>query len=173
MGRMKYGLIGVFIAMTAVATSLVVLKCLTCIGDGLSLGMWIALQSIHLALVAVAFSNRRKSLADNHVAPLVLSSTAAIVPLGTLVLFLLVFVIGHSSNVAQIAGESGYGLWHLWFTVWPLLLLGNVVAGLVAIVATIFPPYPPRHWVSVAARFLAVLLVTFAWYFVGTYFPDA
>jgi hypothetical protein len=70
---------------------------------------------------------------------LVVSGIASLLPLITLMLFLRVFVIGGSSNVAQIAGESGMDLWSLWFGVWPLLFVGNPAAFLAAVVALFWP----------------------------------
>ena len=102
-----------------------------------------------------------------------MSVVASVLPLVTLLLFLRVFVIGGSSNVAQLAGESGLDLWSLWFHAWPLLFFGNPVAFMVALVAALLPPYPPRRWQSFASRACAVVAASFAWYTVVTFFPDA
>jgi hypothetical protein len=165
MRRMQYGLIGIMLASTAIAASLSLWKCFPLMGFWPFLWTWIALQALHAVLVVWAFARPPVVAGPKRPASLLASSVAAIAPLLTLIVFVRVFVIGHSSNVAQMAADSGYDLWSLWFHVWPLLLFANLVAGLVAVIATVFPPYPPRHWASVAARFLAVLLVTF--------FPDA
>jgi hypothetical protein len=75
--------------------------------------------------------------------------------------------------VAQHAGESGLDLWSLWFQAWPFLFFGNPLASLVAVVAALFPPYPPSHWKSFASRVCAVVAAGFAWHVVVVFFPDA
>ena len=173
MTNLQYGLIGVFIGTTAVAASLSLAKCLPLAGPWTFLELWIAFHVLHAALAAHAFICRPHAAEPKRLGVLTASVLATFVPLVTLVLFVHVFVIGHSSNVAQIAGESGYELWQLWFHSWPLLLFGNGIAWLAAVIATVLPPYPPRYLTSLGTRFLTVLLVTFAWYTVTTYFPDA
>jgi hypothetical protein len=102
-----------------------------------------------------------------------ISAAAAIVPAITLMLFVCIFVIGGSSNVAQLAGESGMDLWSLWFDVWPFLFFTNPLILVVTVVAVVFPPYPLQRTTSVIARLTAVLLAVFACHTVVTYFPDA
>jgi hypothetical protein len=169
----QYGLIGIFIGITAVAASISLGKCLPLAGPWTFVWAWIILHILHAALAAAAFICPPVIAEPRRVGALAASTLITFMPLITLFFFIKVFVIGQSSNVVQIAGESGYALWALWAHMWPLLLIGNAIAWLVALVATILPPYPPRYWISAIARFLSVLLVTFAWYTVTTYFPDA
>ncbi|MGA2062754.1 MAG: hypothetical protein ABSG67_19965 [Thermoguttaceae bacterium] len=173
MKRTQYGLIGIFIGITAVAASFSLGKCLPLAGPWTFLWAWIILHVLHAALALAAFIYPPAFAKQRRVGTLAASTFITFMPLITLIFFIKVFVIGQSSNVVQIAGESGYALWELWAGTWPLLLIGNAIAWLVALVATVFPPYPPRYWTSASARFLSVLLVTFAWYTITTYFPDA
>ncbi len=169
----QYGLMGIFIGTTAVAASFSLWKCLLLAGPWTFLWAWIVLHVLHAAFAAAAFIRPPAAAEPKRIGTLTTSTVVTLAPLVTLLLFTKVFVIGHSSNVAQIAGDAGFSLWALWEGTWPLLLIGNGIAWPVAVVATVLPPYPPRHWMSVVARFLAVLLATFAWYTVATYFPDA
>jgi hypothetical protein len=92
---------------------------------------------------------------------------SAIVPTITLELFLRVFVIGHSSNVAQLAGSNGIDLWELWFNaLFPVPTLGAhlaVAAGFPTLFSTasgVFglvagPSSVSRRWISNEAFQLA------------------
>src|SRR5438477_7462456 len=110
--------------------------------------IWIASQSLQIALGCWALFKRPGP--DGRTGPgapgrrrlgsLMASAFASILPLMTLILFLRVFVIGGSSNVAQLAGDEGYDLWHLWFSAWPLLLLGDPAGVLIGLVALAIPP---------------------------------
>jgi hypothetical protein len=110
--------------------------------------LWVGSQALQLTLAVLAVCQRP----DARLGALVASGAASVLPLITLVLFLRVFVIGGSSNVAQLAGESGFDLWSLWFHAWPLLFFGNPLAFLVAVTAALLPPYPPSRWPSFASR---------------------
>jgi predicted 3-demethylubiquinone-9 3-methyltransferase (glyoxalase superfamily) len=101
------------------------------------------------------------------------TGVASVLPPITLLLFLRVFVLGGSSKVAQLAGESGFDLWRVWFHASPLLFLGNPLAFSVGLAAALLPPYPPRGWHSFASRNCGVVAAGFAWYSVGAFFPDA
>ena len=104
---------------------------------------------------------------------LVPSAMASVLPLMTVLLFIRVFVIGRSSNVAQFAGDSGFDLWRLWFHAWPLLFFGNPLAFLVAVVGLLRRPHPPTHWQSFASRACCLIAAGCAWYIVVSYSPDA
>lgn len=104
---------------------------------------------------------------------LILSALGSLVPASTFLLFLLVFVIGGSSNVAQLAGEPDMGLWRLWFNAWPMLLFGTALSGLVSLATALSPPYPPQHVKSFVSRWCGVASAAFSWYVVTTFFPDA
>lgn len=106
-------------------------------------------------------------------AALMVSAIASILPLVTLGLFLHVFIIGGSSNVAQLAGEAGMDRWSLWLRAWPVLSFGSPLAFLGTIVANLLPPYPPRHWQSFASRACGVASAAISWYIVVRCFPDA
>jgi hypothetical protein len=139
----------------------------------LFLFLWAGSQVLQLILAAFALSRRPDLSGQRRLGGLALSAAASVLPLLTLVLFLMVFVIGGSSNVAQHAGESGMGLWRLWFHAWPLLFFSNPLAFLLAVVAVLVPPYPPSHWTSFASRVCAVVAAGCAWYAVVAFFPDA
>lgn len=134
---------------------------------------WVGSQTLQLIFAALAVFRRTEPDGRRRLGSLIASTLATILPLITLLLFVVVFVIGRSSNVAQLAGESGYKLWSLWCGVWPLLFLGNPVALLGTLVAALLPPYPPRYWQSFTSRIFAIAAAGFAWYTVITFFPDA
>ena len=139
----------------------------------LFLFLWVSSQALQLTFGVLALCQRPEIGRQRRVGALVVSGYASVVPLVTLLLFLWVFVIGGSSNVAQHARFSGLDLWSLWFQAWPFLLFGNPLSCLVAVVAALLPPYPPRHWKSFASRVCAIVAAGFACYVVVTFFPDA
>src|SRR5262249_43738139 len=134
---------------------------------------WVGSQALQLTFAVLAVRQQRDASGHKRLGSLVVSGVASVLPLTTLVLFLRVFVIGGSSNVAQLAGESGFDLWRLWFHAWPFLFFGNPLAFLLAVVAALLPPYPPSRWQSFASRICAVVAAGFAWYTVVRFFPDA
>jgi hypothetical protein len=131
--------------------------------------LWVSSQALQLVFGVVAMQTLEKKLLGS----LKVSALASILPLVTLLLFIKVFVVGGSSNVAQFAGEAGRGLWTLWFIFWPFLFIGNPIAFFVVLLAAFFPPYPPTHWKSLVSRVSAVVAASFAWYFSATFSPDA
>jgi hypothetical protein len=131
--------------------------------------LWVSSQALQLVFGVLAMQTSEKKLLGS----LKVSALASILPSITLILFITVFVIGGSSNVAQLAGEAGQGLWTLWAGFWPLLFIGNPIAFFVALVTAFFPPYPPTHWKSLASRVSAVVAASFAWYVSVMLFPDA
>lgn len=135
--------------------------------------IWIAAHALHVGLGVAAVWQRRSDQEPKRLGSLVVSFFASILPWITLLLFLVVFVIGGSSNVAQLAGESGLELWSLWLHPWPLLLFGDLIAIIVLAILALVPPYPPRYWTSFLARWCSVGGAALAWYTVVTYFPDA
>jgi hypothetical protein len=135
--------------------------------------LWVSSQALHLILGVRASRYSSESSGRKRLVSLLVSRVASIFSLITLVLFVLVFVIGGSSNVAQLAGETGYSLWSLWFHVWPLLILGNIVAFLAILVTVFLPPYPPYHWGSFASRACALISASISLYTVVTFFPTA
>jgi hypothetical protein len=139
----------------------------------LFLFLWVGFQVLQLVFVTRALRRQHDTSGRKRIIALAVSGVASIVPFITLVLFLWVFVIGGSSNVAQLAGESGLDLWSLWFHVWPLLFAGNPPAFLAAVAAVLLPPYPPKYWESFVSRVCAVVAASCAWYAVVTFFPDA
>ncbi len=173
MKRLQYGLIGLFIGVTAVAASFSLGKCLPLAGPWTFLWSWIVLHIIHAVLAAAVYICPPSVAEPRRFGTLTASTIVTLLPLITLFLFVQVFVIGHSSNVRECAGESGFALWGLWMSSWPLLLICNAVAWPVAVISTILPPYSFRSWMSIGARFLSVMLTTFSWYTLTTYFPDA
>ena len=127
------------------------------------------------SLILGVFAGREPANASGrgHTGSLVLAGFASLLPAVTLMLFIVVFVIGGSSNVAQLAGEGGRSLWTLWFHVWPPLFIGNPLAFLVATGAVCLPPYPPRYWKSFACRVSAIIAAGCAWYAIFAFAPDA
>src|SRR5207302_5916122 len=84
-----------------------------------------------LAFVSAACLQRQPSGGRRRLGSLYVSTGASLVPHITLVLFIRVFIIGGSSNVAQLAGEAGFGLWSLWAGAWLPLFCGSPVAFVV------------------------------------------
>lgn len=104
---------------------------------------------------------------------LLMSGSSSIAPFITLLLFLHVFVIGGSSNVAQLAGQTGYRLWSLWFGTWPICLIANLGATVVCIAAAFFRPSPRNDFVSFASRVCAAIAASTAVYALFKFAPDA
>ncbi len=136
------------------------------------LALWLLSQTLHLALGWFALRQQRKKR-EPPLNSLIASAIGGILPLLALVLFLWVFVIGGSSNVAKLAGAQGRTLWRLWFSWWPALFLGLPVTGLVLLGAALSPPYPPDHWKSFLSRWCGVVAALCAWCAVVWCFPDA
>jgi hypothetical protein len=131
--------------------------------------LWVSSQTLQLVFGILAMQTLGKKQLDS----LKVSALGSILPIVTLLLFITVFVIGGSSNVAQFAGEAGRGLWTLWLVFWPLLFIGNSISFFVVLVAVFCPPYPPNHWKSLVSRVSAVVAASFAWYTSSNFFPDA
>lgn len=133
---------------------------------------WSLFQSLQIGLAYTAL--RREAVKDTpRITSVLISALASVVPLITFVLFLVVIVVGGGSNVAQLAGERGMGLWRLWAEAWPLLLFGIPLSALVLLASAISPPYPSSNWQSFFSRWCGLLSAGFALYVVVTYFPDA
>jgi hypothetical protein len=135
--------------------------------------VWSRSQSLQIVFGVQAVRQQTDTNRNKRIGSLVASGFASVIPLMTLLLFLRVFVIGESSNVAQLAGESGIPLWRLWFQAWPLLFFGNPVEFFVNAVTALFPPYPPKYWQSFTSRVCGVIATGFACYVVVIFFPDA
>lgn len=101
------------------------------------------------------------------------SLAATLSPALTLVFFVIVFIIGRSSNVAQFASSSGFDYWGLWMKVWPLLLVGTSPCILFALVALICPPYRMRFVASWALPIAALIAALAAMDILARYFPTA
>ena len=127
--------------------------------------IWAGLQ----VLVLVAFGHILLTAGR----PSVAEATAALFSLiswFTLTVFVLVFVIGGSSNVAQLAGSSGMDGWAIWFNCFPVNLVGN----LLSIIVTVFCIFGSRK--LLASRFLtlaAFICAVIAFYITIEHFPDA
>jgi hypothetical protein len=137
------------------------------------LSLWIGSQSLQVFSGIQALRERPNSNRPKRLGSLYVSGVASILPFATLLLFLRVFVIGGSSNVAQLAGPSGSSLWSLWFHAWPLLFFGCPLAFVATAAATIVPPYPPVYGNSFVSRLSALVSSGCAWHVVVTCFPDA
>ena len=135
--------------------------------------LWIAAHALHVGLGIAALCQKDSERRPKRLGSLVASLVMSISPWMTLLLFLIVFVIGRASNVAQLTGDSGFELWSLWCNSWPLLLFGNLFALIALPITALCPPYPRRYWASFTARWCAVGGAALAWYTVVTYFPDA
>lgn len=135
--------------------------------------VWFVCQLLAIVLVVLAVRWEFRSLDRRRFGAIRVSCAAMAAPLLTITLFVWIFVIGRSSNVAQLAGPDGRGLWRLWLAVWQLLFFMCPASLLTGVVAALCPPYPPKSYLSTAARLCAVLPAGFSWYVVIRYFPDA
>jgi hypothetical protein len=139
----------------------------------LFLGLWTASELAVIAFGTCALVRHRRAVNDFWPGSLVVAILAALFPFGTFSIFVAVFVIGQSSNVAQIAGSDGMDLWTLWFNAWPALFICNPASFGVALLTLAFPPYSSRSWDVWAARVAACGSAACAWYAVIQWFPDA
>lgn len=117
--------------------------------------LWIF--AIATQIVAGGIALVRAHREDDSDPAVIVSAIASLVLCLELVLFVRVFVIGGSSNVAQFAGAEGHGLWREWFKAWPLFMCGSPLALLVTFAAALFPPYPARHPASTTSRVCGVI----------------
>lgn len=135
------------------------------------LALWISSVDLALALAGggaiVAWHSGLRVRPALYVVPLIPS-------LLTLVSFVRVFVVGGGSNVAQLAGSSGMSLWSFWFHIWPLLILSNLAAVLIALIVLFLPLGTRRGWqMVIAGRLCSLSSALIALRFLGIYFPDA
>jgi hypothetical protein len=75
----------------------------------------------------------------------------------TLAIALWVFVIGGSSHIRQIAGESGHQMWEVWKDAWPKLLLLNPLSILMALISIYLPPSSRAHRDWLWLRFFVLM----------------
>jgi hypothetical protein len=122
--------------------------------------LWVACLALQLGFAAAACRPWAASGESRGHRPVYAAAAASIVPLITLGLFVRVFVIGRTSNVAQLAGEEGFRMWALWMEAWPLLLFCNLLAMVALMTALATPPW---RWASVLSRMAAFLFVMCAW----------
>jgi hypothetical protein len=134
--------------------------------------LWVGSHALQLAFAVCACLQKPDAAGRKQLGSMVVSAIASILPLWTLFLVLHVFVIGGSSNVAQLAGGT-YDLFGLWVKWWPNLFFGNMLAFPVILGAACFQPYPQRHWASFASRVCALAASFFAFNAVGMLAPDA
>ncbi len=88
----------------------------------------------------------------------------------SLSLFVIVFLIGRSSNVAQFAGRDSFNYWGLWFNTWGWTILSLLVVGAVALVVSACPPY---RWRDSVCRILSLVLAAQGLYSLLPLMPDA
>lgn len=139
------------------------------------LAMLVGACAVQIALCVVAWLQRARHGLPNtaRTMSLCIATAAGVMPLATLVLFTIVFVVGQSSNVAQMAGDQGFDYWGLWFDAWPILLLGSFGSMIAAVIPIALPPYRAR-FVAAWALPLAALVAAFAATAIAArYFPDA
>lgn len=134
---------------------------------------WIIAHALQFRWAYLAMQRASTDAAPSRHTALQFSLLASCASLLTLAAFLWVFVIGGSSNVAQMAGPAGLKLWSFWFEAWPFMLLANPLALIFLLVAACCPPYPPRHAHSFGSRVCAFVAGAIACYVVVTCFPDA
>ena len=133
---------------------------------------WLVAEVAFVALVICALCRRPRSK-PHPVFALVFSVLGNVVTILTIFYFTKVFIIGKSSNVAQMAGRDGEDLWSLWFHVWEPLLLFTPLSCTLCVLGVACPPWPPREKLSFLARICAALAIIGTAYMLMTYFPDA
>ena len=134
---------------------------------------WVGFEALHLLFGGYSFWRGPPPDQTRRFRASEIAAYASVLPLLTLLLFIRVFVIGRSSQVAQLAGDSGFELWRLWTDFWPLFFFSSPIVFLITLVAALLPPYPSRFWPSFVCRFCAVVSASCACYTVIVYFPDA
>ena len=103
---------------------------------------WLIAHALQFRWAFLAMRRSSEDAAPSRLTALQFSLVASCASLLTLAIFLWVFVIGGSSNVAQMAGPSGLKLWAFWGAAWPFMLMANPLALLFLVVSACCPPYP-------------------------------
>jgi hypothetical protein len=145
----------------------------TVLESWISFLLWLASAITQVVTGLQAYKNNQsvaEESVNNILFPLALFSIA---PFVTLIIFVIVFIIGGSSNIVQIAGERGHIFWELWFFAWPFLYIANPIALVLSSVLILFPPYTNRNWQLFICRFSAIVTSLCALYVTTTLFPDA
>lgn len=135
------------------------------------LALWITIWVIQIVFGVIAVRQQLETPRPSRHYPLLLSALSSIPPLVGMVLFAYVFVIGRSSNVAQLTGR--HDLWKLWCDAWLYLMLGIPIAQIASVFALLLPPHELRAWPSLASRGLAILVAGLSFICVVSHFPDA
>lgn len=91
----------------------------------------------------------------------------------TLVAFVLVFIVGRSSNVAQFAGKAGLDWWSFWFKIWGINAIGSLILGLIGAVTLFWKPRPTRDAVSFSLRVVVLAGILLSLYHTFRFMPDA
>jgi hypothetical protein len=135
----------------------------------LFLGIWIALHCLHLVLIGVAHFRYTGDNTKVHV----ISALMAIPAIITLVLFVIVFVIGHASTDAQLTPRSTQDLWRLWVAGFAFNVF-LVPFSILAAIANLFrAPGPRQSMTSVLARLTGVLASVVALFTLLRFMPTA
>lgn len=134
--------------------------------------LWLGLHVTHLGLGVLACLRPGAGGRPPRTGALIVSGVASVPVVLSLLLFTSVFVIGGSSNVAQLAGEGGYDLWRLWMHAWLPLYFLLPVCVLAACVALCLPPYRDATWPSIGSRLALLGSSCLAVRAVTVYFPD-
>ena len=139
----------------------------------LLLAAWVLAHVAQAALSVAAWREPPDQSGRRRLASLKCSLIVSLVPVASLLAFVMIFVIGGGSNVAQIAGERGMDLWSLWVDLWLPLYLGTLVAVVGGVILAILPPFPPRRWWSTLARLCGVGGALLAAWFLAEFAPTA
>lgn len=134
--------------------------------------LWVGGLMVQAAFEIHCFRRQARISKFNSV-PLVLSSIGSIAPLISLIVFVWVFVVGRSSNVAQVAAGSDQNLWSFWFHSWPALLLANGCGVMIHLFALGLPPYPWEDGESYFGRCCGLIATGSALATVYWLMPDA
>lgn len=134
------------------------------------LSVWCTCLALQLGFAVAAFWQTATPDGFRARRSLYVSAAASLVPLVTLCLFIRVFVIGRSSNVAQFAGDDGFRLWALWADEWLPLLFCNFVVFVSLFAVTLIPPW---RSLSSSSRVAALLSALCALYALLRWYPDA
>lgn len=135
------------------------------------LTLWIAAHAAQAICAGFAWA---QPAGQRRPATLIVSIACSLPSIVGLAAFLMVFVFGRSSNVAQLAGSGGGAdLWSLWFDAFPILIVTNLLATPALVALALVPPYPRRWWASTAARVLAAIGGACAVMQILQHFPDA
>ena len=163
--EMQFSLMSLFAVATCICLAFGVWPFWEFFGPMAFVYTWAALQVAVVSMFGyVLLSGGRPSKAETTAA------VFSLMPLFTLTTFVYVFVIGGSSNVAQLAGGSGLDLWSFWFDYFSFNIFGNLLAIVVLLICV---SCARNVWLSRLITTGAFLSAVAAFCALAKHIPDA